>query len=120
MRAGELNSAVSLYRPERTNDAETNESVIAWVKAYSDIPAKREDASGGFTIRGEQVNETVDAVIYVPYIPELEVTWEVKTSSGGVGGCGIGAAKRFSIFAALMPDNREPFIKLLCSRVDDG
>lgn len=118
-RVGQMTSVITLQQPTKVVGSSGSVS-RTWADTLVGVPAHKTDASGGVTARGEQVNETVDAVFTIMLCTSVGVGWRVKIADSIQADCGNKTEQVYDIVSVLQYSEQRPVLALHCSRVEDG
>lgn len=118
-RIGQMTSVITLQQPTKVVSAAGSVS-RTWTDSHVNVPAHKTFASGGVTSRGEQVNETVDAVFTIMLCADVGVGWRVKIDDEIQSDCANPTSKIYNVVSVMQYSEQRPVLSLMCSRVEDG
>lgn len=107
--SGQLNSRIDIIKA--TDSTGVGEPTTTYSVEHENIPAMREDVSGGQTRRGHQVEATVRAVFTIPRIAGISPHWRVQLKDG------TGSGPTYEIISVLERDDRRVWVELHCGDV---
>lgn len=114
-----MTSVITLQKPTKVESSAGSVS-RSWVDEHVNVPAHKTFASGGVTARGDQVNETVDAVFTMMLCTDVGVGWRVKIEDSIQADCLNPTSRVYDIVSVMQYDEQRPVLSLHCSRVEDG
>ena len=109
--AGQLNTLINILKPFDTKEEGTGETLTEYRPYHRKIPANRDEVSGGSTRRGQQVEETVKTVLTIPFIQDIEPSWQVQIITAKNDG------PILDIVSILDREDRRTWLQLHCSDV---
>ena len=115
--AGQLNSLIDILKPVDTQDLTTGETTTEYQVQYQNIPAKKEDTSGGGGRRGLQVEEDVKSVITIPYVADVGTHCRVRVHRAGFGCSDSLEDATLEIVSVLDRTDLKRWTELHCSEV---
>lgn len=106
-----MNRLIDIPKPNGRQDQDTGEKIDSYLPHHRKLPAAVEGVSGGTTLRGRQVEATVNTVITIRHIEDIQSDYQVQIDAG------TNTVRNLEIKAILDRDGRGEWLELHCSEI---